>query len=280
MTDVLLEYAASSGNVYDLKSKGLIRTKTANYHRWNWGVNGTALQYGTRVSGFTRDAAVYSTRLIFDGPFATRKELIENLHEDFELDVRTMTPGRINWGDYFINCFIQSSSTEPDPVMYWTDNDVDIYCPHPFWTRELTKEFRVHEAEEDSGFLEYSFDYDYDYFAGQQGTEIWITKNPFPADFRMTVYGPVADPRVVVNGYPYQFFDTLEPSEYVVIDSRAHTVTKYLANGTTQNIFDKRNKAESIFQQIPAGDLIVNWTGLFGFDITLLIERSEPRWTL
>lgn len=277
---VLLKYTASSGNEYDLKAQGLIRTKTANYHRWEWGVVGTALQYGTRISGFSREAAVYTTQLIFDGPLDERKTLIEDLHEDFELDVRNMTPGRVTWGDYYIDCYVTASSTQPDINNVWTDNDVSFYCPHPFWTRELTKQFIIHDEEQqDSGFLEYAFDFDYDYFYGQSGADIWITRVPFKSDFKLTIYGPVADPRVVVNGHPYQVFDTLEPGEYIVIDSRNNKVTKYLTSGTTSNIFDKRNKAESVFEQMPAGNLTVNWTGTFGFDITLFEERSEPRWS-
>lgn len=277
---VKLLYTASSGTEYNLKTQGLIRTKTANYHKWDWGVNGTALQYGTRVSDFTRDAAVYTTQLIFDGPRSERKTLIENLHEDFELDVRNMTPGRITWGDYYIECYITGSSTQPDANNLWTDNDVTIYCPHPFWTREVTRHFTIHdEDQQDSGFLEYAFDFDYDYFFGASGAEIWVTGIPFASDFRMTVFGPVADPRVIINGHGYQFFDTLEPAEYVIIDSRQNKITKYLLNGTAQNIFDLRDKEESIFDKIPAGSLTVNWTGLFGFDITLFEERSEPRWS-
>lgn len=277
---VLLKYTASSGREYNLKTKGMIRTKTANYHKWEWGVDGTALQFGYRVANFTRQAATYTTRLIFDGPLTERKALVENLHQDFELDVRNMSPGRITWGDYWIDCYITASSTFPDENDIYTDNDLTIYCPHPFWTRELTKSFIVHEEDPQSAdFLEYEFDYKYDYFYGETGTERWITNNPFPSDFRMTIFGPVADPRVVVNGYPYQINDTLEAGEYVVIDSRKNTITKYLVSGRTQNIFDLRDKTQSIFQPIPAGTLTINWSGLFGFDLTIYIERSEPRWS-
>jgi hypothetical protein len=38
-----------------------------------------------------------------------------------------------------------------------------------------------------------------------------------------------------------------------------------------------RNKAESVFEQIPAKSLSLSWPGTFGFDLTLYEERSEPR---
>lgn len=275
---VNLQYKASSGNVYNLKGDG-IRTKTANYHRWSWGVNATTLQFGSRISDFTRKPAQYETRLILSGSYMERKQLLEALHDDFELDVKNMTPGRVIWGDYYIDCYISESSTFPDESSIWTDNEVKFYAPYPFWIKEDTRTFMPQDAPGAQPFLDYEFDYAYDYFYGNPGIAIWQTDFPFPSEFKMTVYGPVSDPRILVNAYPYQFFDTLEATEYVVIDSRTHTITKYLANGTHISIFDLRNKSESIFQQMPAGTLTFNWSGAFGFDLTLYEERSEPRWT-
>ena len=276
---VPLKYIASSGNEYNLKTDG-IRTKTANYHRWNWGVNGTTLQYGNRISDFTRKPAQYSTKLILSGSYAQRKQLLESLHDDFELDVRNQTPGRVIWGDYYLDCYVIESSTFPDENSIWTDNDVTFYAPYPFWIKEVTRQFYPQKAPGAQPYLDYEYDYEYDYFYGNPGIAIWQTGFPFSSDFKMTVYGAATNPRVLINGYPYQFFDTLEATEYVIIDSRSNKITKYLANGTTQNIFDLRNKSESIFQQIPGGTLTFNWSGVFGFDITLFEERSEPRWTI
>ena len=60
--------------------------------------------------------------------------------------------------------------------------------------------------------------------------------------------------------------------ETLVIDSKKHTVMM----GDT-NIFDARGKEYSVFEKIPAGALDVAWDG-FDFSITLLEERSEPKW--
>ena len=275
---VPLKYIASSGNEYNLKTNG-IRTKTANYHKWTWGVNGTTLQYGIRVANFKRSAATYTTELILNGSYEQRKTMLDNLHEDFERDVRNMTPGRIVWGDYYIECYITSSSTEPNRNTIWTDNALTIYCPYPFWIKEETRTFFPQSAPDDQEYLDYEYDYNYDYYYGNPGIAIWNLDFPFPSEFKMTVFGPAANPRVLINGYPYQFNDTLEDTEYVVIDSRTHTIVKKLANGQNLNIFDLRNKAQSIFEPIPGNNLTINWSGQFGFDLTLYEERSEPRWT-
>ena len=64
----------------------------------------------------------------------------------------------------------------------------------------------------------------------------------------------------------------------MVINSRNNTVTKYRSNGTTLNIYDLRAKEESVFKKMPYGSVNVNWSGAFGFTITLFLERGEPIW--
>lgn len=276
---VKLQYISSSGNIYSLKSDG-IRTKTANYHKWNWGVNGTTLQYGIRVSDFKRDPATYETKLILNGSYEQRKALLEALHDDFELDVRRMRLGRIVWGDYYIDCYILMSSTYADGNTVWTDNDLTIYCPYPFWIREDAKEFYPQVTPEGEAFLDYPTDYDYDFYYGSPGLAKWVRDFPWDCEFRMTLYGPSINPQVTINGYSYIVYDTLDASDYITIDSRENTVVKHLANGVVKNIFDLRGKANSVFKRIPGGTLTLNWPGVWGFDLTLFEERSEPRWIM
>lgn len=277
--NVNLQYKASSGNVYNLKSDG-IRTKKANYHSWRWGANGTALQFGNRISDFTRKPAEYDTRLILQGSYTQRKQLLEALHDDFELDVRNKTPGRVIWGDYYIDCYITDSSTYPDDNNLWTDNDVTFYCPYPFWIKEETKTFFPQEVPAGQAYLDYPYDYEYDYFYGSAGIAVWQTGFPFESKFRLTMYGAAYNPRIQINGHPYQINDTLGQDEYIVIDSRNNTVVKHDESGQSINLFDSRDKVDSVFQPIPGGTLTFNWSGTFGFDLTLFEERSEPRWAI
>ena len=298
MNNTTLKYIGSSGNEYDLKSTGL-RTRSANYHSWSWGVNGTTLQYGTRVSNFTRTPLVYQTELNLFGSPQAREDIVEALHEDFERDVRFMTPGRIVWGNWYIPCYITASSTEPGYHNAWTNNEVTIWCPRPFWVKENTRSFSALSAPTgpDSPivgtgqagymtlggggaqtFLDYPYDFEYDFYHDLSDGEIWPRTFPFESDFKMIIFGAVANPRIVINNHPYQIIDTLGASEYVIIDSRTNTITKTLAGGTVVNEFDFRDKVNSVFKKIPGGSLNINWSGLFGFDLTLYEERSEPLW--
>ena len=94
----------------------------------------------------------------------------------------------------------------------------------------------------------------------------------------MIVYGPCVNPRILINDQVYEVFTTLESNEYMIIDSRDYTVHKYLANGTVQNLFDNRRLEQSVFEKIPSGLLRINWSGDFGFDLILFLERREARW--
>ena len=268
-------YKASSGASYNLKTNGKW-IREANFHKWEYTPRGTDLQFGKRISSFGKDVAIYKTTLVFHGTEISRAQQIAQLHEEFESDIRTMQPGRIIWGDWYADCYIVGSSTDPAECD-WTENDINIYCANPFWIKEEERSFEKQDAPPVSQtFLDYTYDYNYDYYLAAIGTQKWIRTFPFASEFKMYIYGPVSNPRIAINGYPYQINDTLEATEYVVIDSRANTVTKYLASGTTANIFDKRNKEESVFEPIPGGTLSLNWTGLFGFDLVIYDERSEP----
>ena len=89
-----IKYIASSGNVYDLTASGTLH-RTANYYNWVWDVVGTNLQYGVRVSDFSRKPAEYDAELIIYGTPAERRTFLQTLHNDFENDLRKKKPGRM-----------------------------------------------------------------------------------------------------------------------------------------------------------------------------------------
>ena len=275
-----LKYVASSGNTYDLNTNGIL-TRAANYHTWSWNALGTELKYGQRVANFAREAITYETELILNTNRLAKRSTVDALHADFEADIRNMTPGRIYWRDWYIECYISGSSTAPDEVESWTANTIQIFCPYPFWIREETKSFFPVDPDElDSTYLDYPYDYPYDYFIGNPGAATWVRTHPFPANFKMTIYGgPLTDPEIYINGHLYAFTGGLSANQYAVIDSRNNTITKYFADGTPQNYFNRRNKVSNIFEPIPGGSLDIVWSGGFGFDLTIYDERSEPTWS-
>ena len=273
---VKIRYVSSSGNEYSLVSDGILH-KEANYMQWSWTAVGTKLQYGQRIANFSRNAAAYKTTLLFHGIESKRRALIDALHDDWEQDLREVKPGRIYWEDWHIDCFIIDSSTEPTASRANTSNDITILAPRPFWQQDFELEFAKQEQTAGTPFLDYAYGYNYDYTRPVIGERSVARDFPFKADFKMTIFGPVVNPMVTINGYPYIFYMTVEEGEYLVVDSRARTVTLYGAGGVQTNAFDNRNKAESVFEQIKGGNLQVVWDATFGFNLTIYHERSEPR---
>jgi len=276
MSGVNLRYVASSGRSYNLRSDTLRTGSGANFHEWKWEADTVRLRFGERVSAFSRPAAEYEATLSLFGTSKEKLAQLEEMHDDFELDIRNLTPGRLIWNNYYIECFAVESSTKPGEGNIQVDNTVLFWCPYPFWIKEETRSF-LPTSSESEPFLDYPYDYPYDYYSGGSGSNIWVTGFPFKSDFRMTIYGPAVDPRILINDHAYQVFDNLAAAEYIVINSKLGTVVKTTATGQKVNVFDLRNKEESVFEQIPPGNLALDWSGTFGFDLTLYEERSEPR---
>lgn len=272
---VPITYIASSGRKYNLISNGILH-KSANYHVWEYKIQGTKLQYGTRVADFSKDAAVYDTELILTGSELKRRAIINALHDDFESDIRKKKTGRLIWGDYYIDCFVNFSDTQPTEYLTQTLNKIQIYAPYPFWVQDFKVELFPAE-ETQSTFLDFPFDFMFDFTAPVIGEAMIKSDFPFDSEFEMVIFGPAVNPRVTINGYSYVLYATIPQGAYVVIDSRNHTVMQFNTDGTKRNIFNLRNKTDSIFKKIPGGNLNISWDASFGVNITIYRERSEPR---
>ena len=272
---VPIKYIASSGREYSLMSNG-IKQANANYHKWSWGVEGTKLQYGMRVANFSRDAAAYETELYISGNPIQRQKVIDRLHDDFENDVRSRTTGKIVWGDYYIDCYVRSSDTQPSENNMETVNKIGILAPYPFWIQDYKIELLPSE-ETESEFLDFPFNFPFDFTAPTIGETTIKSDFPFDSEFEMVIFGPAVNPRVTINYYSYVLYTTIPDGAYVVIDSRKKTVMQFNTDGTQSNIFNLRNKTDSVFKKIPGENLRITWDATFGVNITIHRERSEPR---
>ena len=270
-----IKYIASSGHEYNLISDG-IKHKEANYWDWKYAAEGTKLQYGFRVADFSKDAKTYKTTLLFYGSEVQRRQLLSALHDDFENDIRQKKPGKLMWGSYYLMCYVLESSTQPTEALTQTINEISIYSPYPFWLQDFNIEFPKQTAVV-SEYLDYEYGYNYDFKMPPTGQRSIARAFPFDSDFKMTIFGAAVNPRVTINGYTYLLYMTINDGEYVVIDSKAKTIILHDANGQQSSVFDARNKAATVFQKIPGGNLNVVWDSSFGVNLTIYQERSEPR---
>lgn len=202
------------------------------------------------------------------------------LHEVFERDVVNLTPGRLYFQESYQSCYvIASAKTEWEDTDCMLDNEIRIIPADPSWIHEESHQFFAQSSSSaTAGGLDFPFDFPFDFAESKTGFEQWNIDHYASSHFRMTIYGPCENPRILINGYPRQVFTSLEANEYLVIDSRDSTVIKHLSNGTTVSVYNSRQFQPSIFEKIPSGLLDIDWSGTFGFDITLYIERSEPKW--
>lgn len=129
------------------------------------------------------------------------------------------------------------------------------------------------------GNYDYSFDYPFDFQGDEKGSGILHNAGNTKCDFKIIIYGPCLNPRIMIGGHVCEVLAKLDMGEYMVIDSRARTVKRVRTNGMEVNEFDNRRKGESIFDRIPQGNNLISWDGTFGFDIILFHERGEPIWS-
>lgn len=214
---------------------------------------------------------------------AALKEAAEHLFNIIEYDVINNTEGRIvtDTGSYFPCRILASDKTDWEKPTAYMFIDLTAVSGKNSWITEQNFSFYpsgTSTENADSEFLDYNFDYDFDYTTQKSGISSINISHIATSDFKLTIFGPCNNPRILIAGHPYEVFTSLSDGEYLIIDSINNTVIKYLTNGTQESVYDLRGKAKTVFEQIPPGYNTVSWDGSFGFDLTVYIERSEPLW--
>ncbi len=272
-----LEYVGSAGTIDFTQFNTQIYK--GGFHKYEWGYKATEQTLGVTIDHFTKEPLTYEMTIAARGNQTTKENNLNRIQDITEQDVVNKTPGKLYWKDWYIDCYIIAGETYPSDDFFGAERVMTILAPYPFWIKEVKKEFLpVNREQGDAGGLNYPYNYDYDYALDTPGQSRWNIDHYAASEFQMVLYGYCQNPKVMIGDYPYQIFDTCEDGEYIIIDSRAKTVKKYLNNGVVSNIFDLRAKEHSVFEKIPGGNQLVTWAGTFGVDITLFTERSEPKW--
>ena len=72
------------------------------------------------------------------------------------------------------------------------------------------------------------------------------------ANFTLVIYGPVANPQVIIGDKSYLVNIVLEQGERLEIDSRTRIITKVSKNGEQVQRVSQPGKRKDIFQENPA----------------------------
>lgn len=256
-------YKNSRGEILDLIKYPYL-TAEADWFNSDWEENDSGYQMTVQVD-------VYGNGDDF-------RENMEHLYSIIAVDAEEGTYGQLYVNDTFLRCRIQSSTKEGWQGYVYSEVELTFVAPELSWVTELSRQFFPKSEVSGSSGLDFPYDHPFDFVNEDLGVETWEIDHVRASEFQMIMYGPCTTPHVLINGHAYAVYTDLEAGENLVIDSRSSTIYKYLSNGTMENLFNERGLADSVFEPIPSGLLRINWSGEFGFDLTLFIERREARW--
>ncbi len=269
-------YENSKGQKIDLM-KYPYRLITGDFFNYEW----SELTFNKHIYGFVRSKFEKKVKLDVFCSASEFADAMNHLEEIISIDVLRNIPGKIYVNGEYLSCYIKGVQKDEWEAGIYTIVTLAVLSDYPYWVSEVSKHFYAKNSalnEEESEFLDYPLRYDFDYTVSKVGTQIWSIDHTTSCPFILTVYGPATNPRILVNGRVIEVYTTLENNEYIILNSRKHTITKYLSNGTTQSLYNNRYMEQSVFESLDPGAVYVTWSGTFGFDILAYMERNEPRW--
>lgn len=277
----MLRYkSGSTGEVLELSGstmKGHI--KSSDLYDYEWEIEELKMRIGTRITAFGKKQAEHTLLIDFIGNQETRKESANHFFEVTEKDIIEKKPGRLYLDDQYKKCYIIGAKNEgKQERRNVVRMELGIYAEQPDWMKEVTISYPKYEEGGGESYLDFPYDFSYDYTGTQKGISVLENEHYADTNFKMTIYGPVKDPVVNIGGYPYQIYTTVEENEYITIESADNSVIRTLPDGTEINEYDNRSFVDSVFRLIPPGRHNVMWSGDFGWDITLYQGRSEAKW--
>lgn len=237
-----------------------------------------------KIAGFIKEITERKLDIdIISSSKEITQELCNKLNEVFEKDIYNDVAGKIYINDYYMRCFIKSCKKSKRGNGVIRSYEYTLITDYPFWIKETTYQYLAEPPEAvkytdlEAGIMFPEFPFD---FAPVRGEKILENPSFTDSNFIMIIYGFAESPQVSIAGHPYRVETTIYEGERLVIDSKKGTVKKIGRLGEVVDCYNARQKDYSVFQKIPAGLNVFQWSGGFGIDITLFDERSEPKWSL
>lgn len=274
----MVKYISGSSGKEILFNSYEIGIGTGNPYFTKWKYDGVQKQFGTEITQFSKDPISFPIIFKFRGSKKDIKENKNSFFEECERDILNKTPGIFVVNDWNIQGYFIERETNPSEMFYGDEMSTTFFAPYPFWTRDIKRQFFALNDSEGRAGLDFPTDFPINFATDPDEYTRWYVDHYIDSNFLMTFYGPSENPVVYINEYPYQIYTSLQEGEYLTIDSRSHEVKKYSIDGAEENIYNSRAFEKSVFKKIPNGLLQFEWDKTFGFDITLFLERSEPKW--
>lgn len=99
-----VRYVSSNGREYNLITDH-IRPTSGTFHSYEWKANEAEIENGTEVYAWTKDPITYQITVTVRGSISERKRILNELTSAFEYDIANISPGRLYFDEYYIECF-------------------------------------------------------------------------------------------------------------------------------------------------------------------------------
>lgn len=262
----------------------------------DWGINGIYVNYNNlrdyswsftsdnnKITSFQKGIVTKTVPIIIACSNETEGIAIKNrLFEIAEKDVLALSHGKLIIGDYYLKCFVTGSKKDKYLIHKgYLETTLTITSDYPKWVKEATTSFRVSNSGstiEGKRNFDYYYDFLFDYTSEMKNKTLNNT-GFVGTNFKMVIFGSCINPAIHISGHTYQVKCEISDNEHLTINSLTKKIVLTRYNGIEENCFNLRNRDSYVFKEIPAGTNIVTWDNNFGFDVILLEERSEPKWT-
>jgi len=265
------------GQVWDLSDVVSIDNTAIQNYEWSFNTDNNA------ISNFIKKPISRNIDLIFSSPVALAQR--DAIFELIEVDVLAEIPGELSVNGYVMKCYLHGINNKEAMLDNYMKFSVMLASDNPVWQKETATTFGIVEASESVGAFDFPFDFPFG-FTKTFSAQALENTSFMDGSFQITIQGPVVNPIVTIGNNTYSIFTSLEASEFLTITSigdgvnAIKTIVKTAPTGVETNVFDKRNKAYNNFAKITPGINLVAWSGLFAFEVRLIEERSEPKWSL
>lgn len=260
------------------------RIKNINLQGWEWDYDAANMgNVGGKIQRIFRNVKEFEvTVTVCTQSGGPQQRLIDlkNLYEGLEYDAAVGAVGKFYIGQEYMQCiFTESHKTTNKDIPNALDVKYTVVSPYPMWCHEEEVDFYEYQSQINENGLNYPYNYPYNYTADLAQNYLENT-NYRANDFKMTIFGPINNPSILIGSTTYTIDAEISTGEYAVINSRDKEAYKVGNNGVITNLFNSRSRDQSIFTKIPSGKNQVIYSGAFAFSVTLFHERSEPDCTL
>lgn len=205
---------------------------------------------------------------------------VDRARRVMDRDVQLGTPGELVWrGEWRTRAYaVKSVPSLAGRGGYRTG--LTLVLLDGVWRREATTSYLPSSAT-GGDWLDYPHGTPYDYMA-LPAPEVVRGGEWCEVPCRLTIYGPAANPVVTIAGNNYAADLRLQSGSRLVIDGLSREAYEVTSTGLVINRFSSVRRGSGLgsgeycFQPIPPGESSVEWSGAFGFDLTIWEEEGEP----